>query len=239
MNSPSLFIPPMSHASCTALSSLSNGLKRSWPGPTRHFSPNGSVTDIPTLKKSQRRKGRHPLRRRSQLPPGPHALPNLGAPRLSATNPDHWATKHLENIWHNRTLLCSVPLPLPERFQCRYLHRLSRTDTAQLLSPQNLSDPRQCVLPQGQKRLGLVLTTSQVYGGLQPSCLFSKTQRAGANLASYPFTWYPRSVFCNPRRASFGIDFNFSQYSKKFPTSARLLTPLSITLMSRYLCNSI
>src|SRR3990172_2891678 len=128
MNSPSLFIPPMSHASCTALSSLSNGLKRSWPGPTRHFSPNGSVTGILILKKSQKRKGGHPLRRRSQLPPGPHAPPNVGAPRLSATNPDHRTKKYIENI---------------------------------------------------------------------------------------------------------------SQYPKKFPTSARLLTPLSITLMSRYLYNCI
>jgi hypothetical protein len=229
----------MSHASCTAWSSLSNGLKRSWPGPTRHFSPNGSVTGILTLKKSQKRKGRHPLRRRSQLPPGPHALPNLGAPRLSATNPDHGTTKHVKNIWHHRTLCCSIPLSLPEGVQCRYLHRLSRKDTAELLSPQNLSDPRQRILPQGQKRLGLVFTTAQVYGGLQPSSLFSRTQRAGANLASYPFTWNPRSVFCNPRRTSFGIDFNVSQYPKTFPTSARLLTPLSITLMSRYLCNSI
>src|SRR3989304_3495703 len=235
MNSPSLFIPPMSHASCTALSSLSNGRKRSWPGSTRHFSPNGTVPVIIIKKKSKKRKGAHPLRRRSQLPPGPHAPPNVGAPRLSATNPDHRTKKYLENIWHNRTLLCSIPLSLPEGFQCRYLHRLSRKNTAQLLFPQNLSDPRQCLLPQGQKRLGLVFTTAQVYGGLQPFSLFSRTQRAGANLASYPSTWSPRSVFCNPRRASFGIDFNFSQYPKKFPTSARLLTPLSITLMSRYL----
>ena len=230
MNSPSLFIQPMFHVSCTAWSSLSNGLKRSWPGQTRQFSPNGSVTDIPILKKSQKRKGGHPLRRRSQLSPGPHAPPNLGAPRLAATNPDHRTKKHLENIWHHRTLLCSVPLPLPEGFQCRDLHRLSRKDTVQLLSSQNLSDPRQCLLPQGQNRVGLVFTTSQVYGSLQPSSLFSRTECTGAHLAPYSPTWHPQSVFCNPRRASFGIDFNVSQYPEKLPTSARLLAPLSITL---------
>ncbi len=112
----SLTIQPMSHVSCTAWSSLSNGLKRSWPGQTRHFSPNGSVTDIPILKKSPKRKGGHPLRRRSQLPPGPYALPNLGAPGGAAANPHDRAKKHLENIWHNRTLLCSTPLSLPEGF---------------------------------------------------------------------------------------------------------------------------
>src|SRR3970282_63072 len=194
MNFPFLTIQPMSHAPCTSWSSLSTGLKRFWPGQTRHFSPNGSVTGIPTLKKSPKRKGGHPLRRRSQLPPGPYAPPNLGAPRLAAANPHDRAKKHLENIWHHRTLLCSVPLPLPEGFQCRYLHRLSRKDTAQLLSSQNLSDPRQCVLPQGQNRLGLVFTASQVYGGLQPSCLFSSTQCAGANLAPYPSTGHTQSV---------------------------------------------
>ena len=196
---------------------------------TRFFSPNGSVTDIPTLKKSQKRKGGHPLRRRSQLPAGPHSPPDVGAPRLSARNPHDRAKKHLENIWHDRTLLCSVPLSLPEGFQRRYLHRLSRTDTAELLSPENLSDPRQCVLPQGQDRLGLVFTTSQVYGSLQPSCLFSSTQCAGANLAPRTFTWHTQSVFCNPRRASFGIDFHVSQYPEKFRTGPRLLATLSIT----------
>ena len=163
----------------------------------------------------------------------------MGAPRVAATNPDHRTKKHLENIWHHRTLLCSVPLPLPEGLQRRYLHRLSRKDTTQLLSSQNLSDPRQCLLPQGQNRVGLVLTTPQIYGSLQPSSLFSRTQCTGAHLAPYSPTWHPQSVFCNPRRASFGIDFNISQYPKKFPTSARLLAPLSITLMSRYLCKAI
>jgi len=229
MNSRCLTIQPMFHVSCTALTSLSNGHESYWPGPTRHFNPNGSVTGIPTLKKSQQRKGGHPLRRRSQLSPGPHAPPDMGAPRGAAANPDHGTKKHLENIWHHRTLLCSVPLPLPEGFQCRDLYRVSRNDTAQLLSPQNLSDPRQCLLPQGQNRVGLVLTTSQIYGSFQPSGLFSRTQCTGAHLAPYSPTWHPQSVFCNPRRASFGIDFNVSQYPEKFPTSARLLAPLSIT----------
>ena len=239
MNSPSLIIPPMFHVSCTALSSLSNGRKRSWPGQTRRCSPNGSVTDIPILKKSQKRKSGDPLRRRSQLPPGPHAPPDMGAPRLAATNPHHRAKKHLENIWHHRTLRCSIPLPLPEGFQRRYLHRLSRKDTAQLLSSQNLSDPRQCLLPQGQHRLALVFTTSQVYGSLQLAGLFSATQCAGTNLAPYASPWHPQSVFCNPRRASFSVDFHVSQYPEKFPTGPWLLAPLSITHMSRYLCNSI
>jgi hypothetical protein len=227
----------MSHASCTSWSSLSNGRKRSWPGPTRCFSPNGSVTDIPILKKSPERKGGHPLRRRSQLPPGPYAPPNLGAPGLAATNPYHRAKKHLENIWHHRTLRGSIPVSFPEGFQRRYLHRLSRKDTAQLLSPKNLSDPRQCLLPQGQDRLALVFTTSQGYGSLQSAGLFSRTQCAGANLAPCASTWHPQSVFYNPRRASFSIDLHSSQYPEKFPTGARLLVPLSITHVSRYLCN--
>lgn len=37
--------------------------------------------------------------------------------------------------------------------------------------------------------------------------------------------------------ASFDVDFNVSQHPKQFPTGARLPVPLSITLMSRYLCN--
>ena len=191
MNSPCLTIPPMSHASCTALSSLSNDRKRSWPGQTRRFSPNGSVTDIPILKKSPQRKGGHSLRRRSQLPPGPYAPPNLGAPGLAATNPYHGAKKHFENIWHHRTLRCSIPLPLPEGFQRQYVHRLSRKDTAELLSPQNLSDPRQCLLPQGQDRLALVFTTSQVYGGFQPASLFSRTQCGWSGSGTIPVYMAP------------------------------------------------
>jgi transposase len=42
----------------------------------------------PNLKKQSEKAG-HSLRRRSQLPPGPHALPDLGAPGLVATNPHH------------------------------------------------------------------------------------------------------------------------------------------------------
>ncbi len=181
MNSRCLTIRPMSHVSCTALGSLSNGLKKCWPGPTRHFSPNGSVTAIPTLKKSPKRKGGHSLRRRSQLPPGPHALPDLGAPGLAATNPHHRTEKHLEDIWHHRTVRRSVPLSLPDCFQRRDLHRISRKDAAQLWSPQNLSDPRQCVLPQGPHGVELVFRSSQTYGSLQPSRLFSTAQCAGTN----------------------------------------------------------
>src|SRR5438128_3398702 len=239
MNSPCLTIPPMFHVSCTALSSLSNGRKRSWPGQTRRFSPNGSVTDIPILKKSPERKSGDPLRRRSQLPPGPYAPPDLGAPRLAATNPHHRAKKHLENIWHHRTLRCSIPLPLPEGFQRRYLYRLSGKDTAQLRSSQNLSDPRQCVLPQGRHGLDLVFRTSQIYGSLQPPSLFSRAQCAGANLAPCSSTRHPQSLFCNPRRVAFSVDFHISQYPEKLPTGARLFAPLSITRMSRYLCNHI
>jgi hypothetical protein len=229
----------MFHVSCIALSSLSNDLKSSWPGQTRHFSPNGSVTAIPILKKSPSRKGGHSLRRRSQLPPGPHALPDLGAPGLAATNPYHRTEKHLEDNWHHRTLRRSVPLPLPDDFQRRDLHRLSRKDTAQPRSPQNLSDPRQCVIPQGQHCVDLVLTTSQIYGSLQSSSLFSRAQRAGANLASCSSPWHPQSLFCNPRRTALGIDFHVSQHPEKFPTGPRLFTALSITPMSRYLCNDI
>ena len=216
----------MSHVSCTALGSLSNGLKKCWPGPTRHFSPNGSVTAIPTLKKSPKRKGGHSLRRRSQLPPGPHALPDLGAPGLAATNPHHRTKKHLEDIWHHRTVRRSLPLSLPDCFQRRDLHRISRKDAAQLLSPQNLSDPRQCVLPQGPHGVELVFRSSQTYGSLQPSRLFSTAQCAGANLAPCSFTWHPQSLFCNPRRAALGIDLNVSQHPAKFQTSARLFTTL-------------
>ena len=229
----------MFHVSCTALSSLSNGLKRSWPGQTRHFSLNGSVTGIPTLKKSPERKGGHPLRRRSQLPPGPHAPSDLGAPGFAATNPHHRTEKHLEDIWHHRTLRRSVPLPLPNGFQRRDLHRVSRKDGAQLLSPQNLSDPRQCVLSQGRDCVDLVFTTSQIYGSLQPSSLFSPAQCAGANLAPCSSTWHPQSLFRNPRRTALDIDFHVSQYPAKFPTSTRLFAALSITYMSCYLCKYI
>ena len=239
MNSRCLTIQPMFHVSCTALSSLSNGLKRSWPGPTRHFSPNGSVTAIPTLKKSPKRKGGHSLRRRSQLPPGSHALPDLGAPGLAATNPHHRTEKYLEDIWHHRTLRRSVPLPLPDGFQRRDLYRVSRKDAVQLCSPQNLSDPRQCVLPQGRHCVGLVFTTSQIYGSLQPSSLFSAAKCAGANLAQYAATRYSQSLFRNPRRTALGIDFHVSQYPAKFPTGTRLFAALSIAHMSRYLCNDI
>jgi transposase len=191
----------------------------------------------PNLKKKPKAKSGYPLRRRSQLPPRPYALPDLGTSRLAAANPDHGTTKYLENIWHHRALCGSVPLPLPEGLQRRDLHRISRTDAAQLLSSQNLSDPRQCFLPQGQNRLALVFRSSPIYGSLQPAGLFAATQCAGADLAPYSCKWYPQSLFRNPKRAAIGIDFHISQYPEKFPTGARLSAALSI--MSRYLCNDI
>jgi len=239
MNSRCLTIQPMFHVSYTVLSSLFNGHESYWPGQTRHFSPNGSVTAIPILKKSPKRKSGHSLRRRSQLPPGPHALPDLGAPGLAATNPHHRTEKHLEDIWHYRTLRRSLPLSLPDGFQRRDLHRVSRKNAAQLCSPQNLSDPRQCVLPQGRHCVDLVFRSSQTYGSLQPSRLLSRAQRAGTNLASCSSPWHPQSLFCNSRRAALGIDLHVSQHPTKFPTGARLFAALSVTHMSRYLCNDI
>ena len=97
--------------------------------------------------------------------------------------------------------------------------------------PKVKSNRRHCV--------DLVFTTSQIYGSLQPSSLFSAAQCAGANLAPCSSTWHPQSLFCNPRRAALGIDFHVSQYPAKFPTGTRLFAALSIAHMSRYLYNDI
>ena len=239
MNSRCLTIQPMFHVSCTALSSLSNGLKRSWPGQTRHFSPNGSVTAIPTLKKSPKRKGGHPLRRRSQLPPGPHAPPDMGAPGLAATNPHHRTRNTLKIfgtielygarfLYHFQTVFnAETYIEYLERTLCSYC-------------------PRKIYLIQDNASYHKDRTvwtwfsgSSQTYGSLQPSRLFSTAQCGGAHLAPCPSTWHPRSLFRNPRRAALGIDFHVSQYPAKFPTGTRLFAALSIEHMSRYLCNDI
>ena len=233
-----LIMPLMYRASFTICDFPSSAPRKYWLKLTKHFNPSGCATDIPTLKKSQKRRSRPSLRGRSQLPAGPDPLPNLGSDRISTANPYDWPTQHLKDIRLHRTLLCTVPLSLSKSLQRRYLHRLSRTNIAKLLSKKNLSYPRQCLLSQRQNRLGLVFRPPQTHGSFQPSGLFSRTQRSGENLAPHTTSWHTQSLFPNAGRTSLNFNFHFSQHPEKSITGLWLFATIPIN-MSLYLCKAI
>ena len=229
----------MSHVSFMTLASLCSAPGRRWQKLIRPYNHAGFGISIRALKKSQERRGGDPLRRRSQLPTRSYPLSHLGTDRLSAGNPDHGTEEHAQDLWNNRTILCQVPLSFPRSVQCRNVHRVSRKNAAMLFSAQSLFDSRQCLIPQRSGRMGMVLGPSKIYGSLQSSCVFSRAQCAGKNMASYTYQRYTQPILCNALRAAFDVNFHVSKHSKESLTGTRISTTLSIILMSLYLCKSI
>ena len=225
----------MFHVSFMNSSFPSNVPRRGWSKLTKHINPDGFATNIPTLKKSQNRRSGHPLRGRSELPAKLNPLSNMGDDRFSAGNADYGAEKHAQNIRHNRTILCQISLPLSEGLQCRNIHRVSRTNFAMLFPAKSISDSRQCIVPQRQRRVGVVRRPPKIHRSLQPPRVFSPVQCIREDMASHTSSRYTQSILCIPGRASLCIDFNVSEHSEKTASGYGLSTSVSI-IMSLYLC---
>lgn len=238
-NSPSPIILPMYRAFFMGLGSPS-----SVQGKFSHKlikSPNlvGFVISTPILKKSQSRRGNNPLRRRSEFPTRSHSLQNMVTSRFATGNTINWTTKHAQDFWYNRVVLCSISLSISYSLQCYHIFDISRTDCAWLFPQKDIFDSGQCSLSQRSKSLAMVCRTSQIYRGVQSPPIFSRVQRPRKNMASHSPTWYTQSVFSIPERASLHFDFDVSQYSDESITSNGVFTTLSINIMSLYLCNAI
>ena len=159
-------IQPMSHVSFMTLVSLCSDPGRRWRKPIRPYNHAGFGISIPTLKKSQERRGGAPLRRRSQLPARPNPLSYLGTDRFSAGNPNHGTNEHAQNFRNNRTILRQIPLSFSKSVQCRNVHRLSRKNITILLSAENIFDSIQCIVPQRPGCMGMVFRSSEIYRSL-------------------------------------------------------------------------
>ena len=223
-------IQPMSPVSFTNWSSRSSVPGRSWPVRTSKLNLDGCGIAIRPLKKSQERRSRHPLRRRSHLPAGPHTLPNLGKGRMPARNSHHWTEKDVKSLWYHRTLCGPFPLPFSKSLQCLNLYCLPGKVSAKLFPSQNLSDSGQRLLPQGQGGLGLVFWTSQEHRGLQSADLLARTQCIRKNLALYASGCYAQSLLRDSRRTIFILNFNFPEYPKSSLSSPRSSTSFSIKI---------
>jgi len=223
-------IQPMSPVSFTNWSSPSSGLGRSWPVRTSKPNLGGCGIAIRTLKKSQERRSRHPLRRRSHFPAGPHSLPNLGKSRMPARNTHHWTEEVFKSLWHNRALCGPFSLPFSKSLQCFDLHCLLGEDCAKLFPSQNLSDPGQRLLPQGRGGLGLVFWASQEHRGLQPAHLLPRTQCVRKNLALYAGGCHAQSLLRDSRRTIFILNINFPEYPESSLSGPRSLTSFSIKI---------
>jgi len=229
----------MFHVSFMNSSFPSSVPRRRWPKLTKHINPDGFVTNTPTLKKSQKRRGGHPLRRRSEFPARPNPLSNMGKDRFSARNTNYGEEKHAQNIWYNRTVLCQISLPLSERLQCQNIYPVPRTNFAMLFPAKSISDSRQCIVPQRQRRVGMVCRPPKILRSLQPPRIFSPTQHIREDMASYTSSRYAQSILCNSGRTSLCLNFNVSEHPEKPISDYGLSTPLSIIIMSLYLCNAI
>lgn len=229
----------MFHVSFMNSSFLFSVPKRRWPKLTKHINHDGFATNIPTLKKSQNRRSGHPLRGRSELPTGPNPLSNMGENRFSAGNTDYGTEKYAQNIRYNRTVLCQISLPLSEGLQCRDIHRVSRTNFAMLFPAISISDSRQCIVPQRQRRVGVVCRPPKIHRSLQPPRVFSPVQRIRENMASHTSSRYTQSILCIPGRASRCLNFNVSKHPEKTVSGYGLFASVSIIIMSLYLCKVI
>ena len=134
----------------------------------------GSVINIPTLKKSQKRKSGYPIRGRSQFPSRPNSPPDLGQSRLPAGNPQPGAAQHPQNLWNHRIIPRSIPLPFSRRLQRADLYSVSRKDTARLLSSENLSYSGQRLLSQRPYRgIGFEVIAGMSKSSISPPILQS------------------------------------------------------------------
>jgi len=98
-------IRPMSPVFFTNWTSPSSVPGRSWHVRTSKLNLDGCGIAIRILKKSQERRSRDPLRRRSHLPAGPHSLSNLGKGRMPARNSHHWTEEDFKSLWHHAIFL--------------------------------------------------------------------------------------------------------------------------------------
>ena len=228
-------IQPMFPVSLNNWDSQSSAPRRSWPVPTGNSSHGGYGIAIRTLKKSQKRRSRPPLRGRSYFPSGPHSLPNLGEGRMPARNSHHRAEEGFESFWHDRTLCRPFPLPFSTSLQCRDLYRLLREADPKLFSPENLSDSGQCFLSQGLGGMGLVFRPSPNHRSPQSALLLSGTQCSGKSLALYTRGRYSQSIFRDPRRAIWIFNFNIPQYPESTITGTRSFKSFPIIITCRFI----
>ena len=230
MNFLSSIIPRISPESCMSLTFPFSGPRKYWLEPTKRFNHDGFVINIPTLKKSQKRKSGHPLRGRSQFPARPNPSPDMGKGRLPATNPQYGATQYTQIFWNHRIIPRPVPLSFSGGLQRADIYPLSRKSPAQLLPPKNLSYSRQCFLSQRPYRLGLVQQPSQTYRSFQSSGVFSEPECFRKNLASHAPLRYSQQIFQNTIRTA--VDFNFDL--SKHPTQSKAGHGLPSSLSMNY-----
>lgn len=163
----------------------------------------------------------------------------MGTHRISTGNTDYRAEKHSQDFRQHRVVLCTLPLLFSAGVQRRDLHRVSGTSSAVLFSTKSISDPRQCLLPQRQRRLDLVLRQSETYRSIQSSSLLSGTQRHRENMASYTPTRHTQQIFPNSRRTSLIPNFNLSKHSEESISGYGISSSISVNLMSLYLYKDI
>ena len=217
-------IPPMSPVSFTNWISPSSAPGRFWPVQTSRPNLGGCGIAILTLKKSQKRRSRHPLRGRSHLPAGPHPLPNLGEDRMPARNSHHRAEEVFKSLWHDRTLCGPFPLPFSTSLQCFDLYGLPGKAGSKLLSPQNISNPGQRLLSQRRGGLGLVYWTSQAHRGSQSADLLARTQCVRKSLALYADGCHAQPLLRDSRGTIFILNINFPKYAESSVSGPRSLT---------------
>ena len=227
-----VIILPMSPEFFMNLNSPFNGLKKYSLELIRHFNHGGLVTNIPSSKKSQKRKSGTSLRGRSQFPTRPDSSPDMGKSRMSAGNSQYGTTQYSQNFRNHRIIPRPIPLSFSESFQCTNLYRISRENSAQLLPSENLSYPRQRFLSQRPHRVGLVPQSSTAYRSLQSSSIFSGLQCVGKNLASHASLRHAQQIFQNAIRTQINFNFHLSQHSTQPTTNHGLSSSLSIKLCS-------
>jgi hypothetical protein len=108
-----------------------------------------------------------------------------------------------------------------------------------LFSAKNILDSRQCIVSQRPGCVGMVFRSSEIYRSLQSSCVFSRAQCTGKNMASYTHQRHTQPILCDSAWASFHFNFKVSKHSKESIAGPWLSAPLSIIFMSLYLCMSI
>lgn len=218
----------------TNLNSPFSALGRFWPVRIKLFNLGGCVIIIPTLKKSQKRKGGPSLRGRSVFPVGSHPLPNMGSSRMPTRNSHYWSEKDIESFRHHRVIYCSTPLQVSASLQCPNLYPLPGKASPRLFPMQNLSHPGQRFLSQGWRCLGLVLQTSQIHRGLQSATLLPSTECLGKNLALYAIRGYPQSLLRDHRRIIFDFNLYIPQYPESSIAGSRLFISIPIIISCRF-----
>ncbi len=221
-------IPPMFRGFFMGLGFPYNAQRKFLRRQIRQRNRVGFAINTRILKKSPVRRSSDPLRGRSKFPARPHALQNMVTSRFPTGNTVNWATQYAQDLRNDRTLLRSVSLSISNSLQCSYISDISRTHCKGLLPKKNLSDSRQCIVPQRSGSMELVLRTPGVYRSVQSSSVFSGVQCNRKSLASYTITWYAQSIFLNTKRALFNFNFDFPKHSNESVSDSGLFVSLSI-----------